>query len=164
MTKDVRPSAVVPGPPRAVRAAALWWVTAVGAGVVETIGTVAVLASHGESTEVLGVGLGVRAVIYALVLLVVSRLWRGHPWARWVLAVGLGVFGTLSLVAEPIGWLLAGHSLGALLASTDLELALVIAIRAVHVAAVMAACVCMFRPASNAYLRRAVGQRGSGVG
>ncbi|MFI5953326.1 hypothetical protein [Cryptosporangium sp. NPDC051539] len=142
------------GPPAAIRAATMWWVAAVGAGVVEAIGTVAVLASRGESGGVLGAGLAFRFAVYALVLFVTFRLWSGRRWARWVLAVGLGVFGLLSLVMEPIGWLASGHSPAEVFTSTDLTVALVIAIRSIHVVAVLAACVCMFRPESSAYLRR----------
>ncbi|SHN42733.1 hypothetical protein [Cryptosporangium aurantiacum] len=142
-------------PPSAVQASAAWWVTAVAAGVVETIGTVAVLANDGEAIGPLLAGVGVRAVVYTVVLLVVAAFWRGRRWARIALGLGLGVVGMLSLVADPISWLADGNSLGDALGSADLQLALVIAIRTLHVVAVVMACVLMFRPAANRYFRRA---------
>jgi hypothetical protein len=38
---------------------------------------------------------------------------RGRGWARFVLALGLGVAGMASMVAEPICALAQGHFLGA---------------------------------------------------
>jgi hypothetical protein len=153
----VAPSSVPSGnvPPPTVRAATAWWVTAVAAGVVETIGRVAVLASDGEAAGSLMAAVGVRAAVYTLVLLVVAAFWRGRRWARVTLALGLGVVGMLSLLIEPISWLADGHSLGDALGSADLGLALVIAVRVVHIAAVGVACALMFRPESNRYFQRA---------
>jgi hypothetical protein len=139
-------------PPPPVRAATAAWVTAVGAGVVETIGTVAVRASS-TTLDVAPAEIGTRAVIYTVVLLVIAQFWRGHRWARTALALGLGVVGMLSLVADPIGWLIEGNSLSDALASADLSLALVIAIRTLHVAAVVVGCALMFRPVANRYFR-----------
>jgi hypothetical protein len=144
-------------PPGVVRAATVAWVAAVAAGVVEAAGTVVVWAS-GDLPELSGgslaAGLGIRAAVYTVVLLVVAAFWRGKNWARIALALGLGVVGMLSLVAEPIGWLADGHSLGDALSEASLSLALVIAIRTLHVVAVLAGLVLMFRPAANQYFRR----------
>lgn len=140
-----------------VRSAGAAWVAAVLAGAVEATG-MAVAWTLGDLPGVSGgslaVGLGVRAAVYTIVLLVVARFWRGRNWARITLALGLGVVGMLSLVMEPISWLAEGHSVADALAAADLSLALVIAIRALHVAAVVVGCVLMFRPASNRYFRR----------
>ena len=145
-------------PPGAVRAATVAWVTAVAAGVVEAAGMV-VAWTFGEvpglSGGSLAAGLGVRAMVYTIVLLVIALFWRGKNWARIGLALGLGIVGMLSLVAEPIGWLAEGHSLGDALSEASLSLALVIAIRTLHVLAVVAALVLMFLPAANQYFRRA---------
>lgn len=144
-------------PPTVVRAATVAWVTAVGAGAVEAVG-MAVAWVLGEvpglSGGALAAGLGMRAVIYTVVLLVVSRFWQGRNWARVTLAVGLGVVGMLSLVMEPISWLAEGHSLADALSSASVGLALTIAIRALHVAAVLVGCALMFRPEANRYFRR----------
>jgi hypothetical protein len=135
--------------PAAVRDAAWLWVAAVAAGVVETIGAIAVMAADGSEFGPLAAGAGVRAAIYAVVLMVVWRFWKGQRWARWLLAAGLGVFGTLSLVAEPLGALATGHAIPAL----SLEFVLTVLVRSVHVIAVLGACVLMFRPAANLWFR-----------
>ncbi|GAA3387680.1 hypothetical protein [Cryptosporangium minutisporangium] len=153
-------------PPSSVRAATVWWVTAVAAGAVEAVGRVAVSAADGEALSSLMVGIGVRVTIYGAVLLVVAAFWRGYRSARIALALGLGIVGMLSLVIEPLSWLADGNSLGDALGSADLALALVIAVRAVHIAAVVVACVLMFRPESNRYFalaRRASGRSASGT-
>jgi hypothetical protein len=46
-------------------------------------------------------------------VLLALRLREGRNWARLTLAVGLGIFGTLSLVVEPVRWLLDGGSAAA---------------------------------------------------
>ena len=143
-----------PRPPSTVRSAVAWWTIAVGAGALETIGTVAVQAADGAADSALAVGVGVRVAVYTIVLLVVAALWRGNRWARVGLAVGLGGLGLLSLVADPVGWLASGNSVWDGLRAADVQLALLIAVRSVHVAAVLAACVLMFRPASNRYFSR----------
>ena len=73
-----------------------------------------------------------------------------HP-----LAVLLGGIGTLSLVIDPISWLAAGNSLGDVFPQADLLFVFVAPIRAVHLAAVIAALVLMFLPAANDYFRAA---------
>ncbi|GAA0262448.1 hypothetical protein [Cryptosporangium japonicum] len=152
-------SGATPGaqpPPPVVRAAAVAWAVAVAAGAVEALGT-AVAWGLGEvpglTSGSLAAGLGVRSAVYAIVLLVVARFWRGRNWARLTLAVGLGVFGMLSLLAEPVGWLADGHSLVDALSEGGLLLALTIAIRALHVAAVLVGLTLMFRPEANRYFR-----------
>ncbi|WP_211247344.1 hypothetical protein [Cryptosporangium arvum] len=128
------------------------------AGAVEALG-MSVAWALGEvpglSGGSLAAGLGVRAVVYTVVLLVVARFWRGRNWARLTLAVGLGVVGMLSLVLEPVSWLADGHSLADALSEGGLALALTIAIRALHVAAVLVGLALMFRPEANRYFRDA---------
>ncbi|MFG1925514.1 hypothetical protein [Cryptosporangium sp. NPDC048952] len=150
-------------PPAVVRTAAAALVVAVAAGAVEALG-MAVAWGLGEvpglSGGSLAAGLGMRAVIYTVVLLVVAQFWRGRNWARLTLAVGLGVVGLLSLVMEPISWLAEGNSLADALGEGGLALALTIAIRALHVGAVLVGLVLMFRPEANRYFR--AGTRGRG--
>jgi hypothetical protein len=140
-------AAALPGVPREVQASFVLWLTAVGAGVVETaIRAVYSLGGGPESN-----GLLVRAAVYAVALFVIFRMRRGKGWARIALAVLLGGVGSLSLVVDPISWLAAGHSLGDFFAQADLLFVLVAPIRAVHLAAVVAALVLMFLPAANVY-------------
>jgi hypothetical protein len=73
----------------------------------------------------------------------------------------LGVIGTLSLVIDPISWFAAGNSLREVFAQADLLFVFVAPIRAVHLAAVIAAMVFMFLPAANIYFRRASSSAGA---
>lgn len=79
---------------------------------------------------------------------------RGKNWARFTLALVLGMIGTLSLVYGPIEWLSAGNSLQVLLQTIDLAFAVFALIRMVHIVAVLTALGLMFRPRANAYFRR----------
>ncbi|NYI94255.1 hypothetical protein HNR12_000532 [Streptomonospora nanhaiensis] len=139
--------------PAAVRTAAGVWAAAVALGVAESAVMAADLVSAGTPWGELLPGLGVRAVVYGVVLAVVAALYGGRRWARPVLALGLGVVGTLSLVVEPVTWLLQGGLAEGLPLLTP-HLAVVAAPRALHVAAVFAALVLMYRPSANAYFRR----------
>jgi hypothetical protein len=140
----------LPGVPGEVQAAFLLWLTAVAAGVVETvIRVIGSLAGGPESS-----GLLVRAIVYAVAVYVIAQMRLGKRWARIALAVVLGVVGTLSLAIDPISWLAAGNSLGEILEEADLLFAFIAPIRAVHLAAVLGALVLMFLPAANDYFRR----------
>ena len=55
----------------------------------------------------------------------------------------------------PVSWLAAGHSVGEFLAGADLMVLLFASSRVVHLMAVFAALVLMFRPAANDYFRAA---------
>lgn len=146
--------------PVALRVACVLWVLAVAAGMVESAIQVSlVLAEHGPSAGVT-VNVVTRVIVYATVLTVIALLWRGGRWARVLLAVSLGTVGVLSLVAEPIGWLVSGGDLSATLASADATFAAIAAVRGVHLAAVLVALPLMFTPPVNAYLRRAGGGAG----
>ncbi|MEU4420784.1 hypothetical protein AB0F81_09165 [Actinoplanes sp. NPDC024001] len=129
--------------PYAIRAAFLFWMGALAAGVAEMILQVAEFP-----------GVAVRLAVYAIVAAVALRMRAGRNWARWTLAVGLGVFGTLSLVIEPITWLLDGNALGDALARTDLTGVLTAASRILHILCVWAAVPLMFSPGTGAYFRR----------
>ncbi len=63
----------------------------------------------------------------------------------------LGGVGTLSLVIEPLSWLLAGGSPTAFLTTADGPALLVAGLRVVHLVAVLTALVLMFRPRANAF-------------
>jgi hypothetical protein len=138
--------------PGEVRASALLWLVAVAAGVFET-GLVVLFGGHPFTGDIIA-GALLRLVVFALVGVFIAYLRRGRDWARWCLAVGLGVFGTLSLVIGPIEWLAAGNSLPAAIEHTTLYSGLFAASRIGHTAAVLGALVLMFRPAANAYFRR----------
>jgi hypothetical protein len=108
-----------PGVPKEVQASFLLWLTAVAAGVLETIIRIVdalavgwISGSSGE-TDAAGVisGVVIRVIVYTLVVYIITRMRLGKRWARLSLAVLLGGIGTLSLVIDPISWLAGGNSL-----------------------------------------------------
>ena len=150
------------GVPKEVQASFVLWLTAVAAGVLETIiriiDTLLLLGSasgSGGETDVTGViyGVVIRVIVYTLVVYIITRMRLGKRWARLTLAVLLGGIGTLSLVIDPISWLAGGNSLSEVFTEADLLFFLIAPIRTSHLAAVIAALVLMFLPAANDYFR-----------
>jgi hypothetical protein len=137
--------------PREVQASFLLWLTAVAAGVIETI--IRVISSLDGDLD--SSGLLIRVIVYAVAVYVIAQMRLGKKWARLALAVLLGGIGTLSLVIDPISWLAAGNSLREVFTEADLLFFLIAPIRVVHLAAVVAAMVLMFLPAANDYFRAA---------
>ncbi|GAA2354627.1 hypothetical protein [Dactylosporangium salmoneum] len=135
--------------PVAVRAARTMWFVAIGAGVFETVLVVASGRAGGDAVA----GVTVRVAVFAAAAFVVLRMSAGRRWARLALAVGLGVLGLLSLVVDPVLWLAHGNSLTALIRESGPVDLLFGASRAVHVAAVLSACLLMFLPSANRYFR-----------
>ena len=156
-----------PGVPKEVQASFLLWLTAVAAGVLETIiriiDSLAIgwASGNGGETDVTGgiSGVVIRVIVYTLVVYIITRMRLGKSWARLTLAVLLGVIGTLSLVIDPISWLAGGNSLSDVFREADLLFFLIAPIRSVHLAAVIAALVLMFLPAANTYFRVAQSAR-----
>jgi hypothetical protein len=146
--------------PGEVQMAFLLFLTAVGAGILETV--VRAIESLSTGSGDVSVGLFVRILIYSVVVYVVTRMRRGKGWARLTLALLLGGLGTLSLVIDPIMWLAAGNSPLDTFAQADLLFAFVAPIRVVHLAALFGALVLMFLPAANDYFR-ASGQPATAV-
>lgn len=135
--------------PRPVRAAVVVWLAAVGAGVAETL-------VHLSGPDAPGAGaLVVRGAVYAVVVALVLSLRTGRDAVRWTLALLLGVVGTASLVVEPFTFLAAGGSPVEYLAGAGVGDLAIVALRLVHLAAVVVALVLMFRPAANAFFASA---------
>lgn len=135
-------------PPRTVRIAFAGMIAAVMSGVVEAACHVASTVSETGLASVAG-GLAVRAVIYAVVLMVSYRMLRGDRWARALLAVGIGVVGLASLIMEPLSALLAGDA-----GSLSTQDPVVVVARFVHIAAVLVAVPAMFTPSARPWFRR----------
>jgi hypothetical protein len=146
-----------PGLPKEVQASFLLWLTAVAAGVLETIIRVtnALFMDSNSGGEADVAGVAIRVVVYTVAVYIITQMRLGKRWARLTLAMLLGVIGTLSLVIDPISWLAAGNSLGEVFTQADLLFVSIAPIRAVHLAAVIAALVFMFLPAANKYFRAA---------
>jgi hypothetical protein len=148
-----------PGVPREVQVSFLLWLTAVAAGVLETIirviDTSLIGLASGSSGEADITGVLIRVIVYAVAVYIIVQMRLGKSWARLTLAVLLGVIGTLSLVIDPISWLAEGNSLREVFTEADLLFFIIAPIRAVHLAAVISALVFMFLPAANNYFRAA---------
>ena len=131
-----------PTVPSTVRAAFLFWLGALAAGGVE-------MFLHDVGLT----GLAVRLSIYAVVIATALRMRAGRNWARLTLAVGLGVVGTLSLVIEPVTWLLEGHAISDVVQRSDLTGAFVALSRGAHLLCVWIAIPLMFSAGANAYFK-----------
>ncbi|GAA2798919.1 hypothetical protein [Nonomuraea dietziae] len=140
--------------PDPVKAASALWFAAVGAGAFEAALAVGQALSAGTPFSELAGGLAVRLAIFAGRRLLAVVLRQGRGWARIALAVSLGVFGTVSLVIEPIQWLLAGNSVTTFLTTADAMTLTFTVSRILHLAAVLGAMTLMFSPSANAYFRR----------
>jgi hypothetical protein len=136
-------------PPVAVRAASGLWLAAVALGALETV--IVVGADQAGDNPLPGVLF--RCTVYAAAILTTLRMRAGRRWARLALALVLGIVGTLSLIIEPISWLVDGNSLSAVTGDADLTWWAIAASRALHVAAVWAAVPLMFTASANAYFR-----------
>ncbi len=141
--------------PAVVHGAFLAWVAAIVAGVVEAAVYVGSELSTGADAGDLATGVAMRAAIYALAVWVFVQMRNGRNWARIALTVVLGIFGTLSLVIEPIGWLADGNSLGAAITEASAADLVISASRIAHVLAVPVGVALMYRPAANRYFRTA---------
>jgi hypothetical protein len=143
----------LPGVPREVQASFLLWLTAIAAGLLETV--IRVFYSLAVESNPGGIisGVIIRVIVYGVAVYMIAQMRIGKRWARLALAVLLGGIGTLSLVIDPISWLTAGNSVREIFKQADLLFVLIAPIRAVHLGAVLGALVFMFLPAANTYFR-----------
>jgi hypothetical protein len=141
-----------PDVPRDVQMSFLLWLAALAAGVAETI--FGIVNFDPATTEAVAI-LGIRLAITSVLVYIIAQMRLGKNWARITLAVLLGGIGTLSLVFDPVSWLIEGNSLRELIQGADLGFMVYASIRGLHLASVLAALVFMFRPAANHYFRAA---------
>ena len=141
-------------PPRQLRASFWLWLIAFAAGLFETT-LVMVAATAGEvgSVAEMAVGATIRLLAFTGLVSLAAQLLKGRNWARIALAVLYGGFGTLSLVIGPVTSLAEGGSPADAIAAADFGSVLFAASRLVHLAAIIAALILMFHPATNAYIR-----------
>ncbi|SEH01667.1 hypothetical protein SAMN05444920_121115 [Nonomuraea solani] len=142
-------------PPPVVHTAAMLWLAAVAFGAFEAVLMIGGLLFEGTPVLELLPQAGFRLAVFAGAVFLALRLKDGANWARWTLAGTLGVFGTLSLVIEPVRWLLAGGSIGEAVAAADAMELVFAGSRILHVLAVLGALALMFQPRANAYFRSA---------
>ncbi|GAA5118493.1 hypothetical protein [Pseudonocardia adelaidensis] len=140
-------SAAVRSAPPTVQLSVLLWLGAIGAGAAEAL--LHLLFPEPPTAGQLAARFGLYAVLAALVL----ALRTGRNAVRWTVAVLLGGFGTLSLVIEPISWLLAGGSPGLFIVTADALAFAAAGLRIAHIVAVISAMALMFGAAANAWFR-----------
>lgn len=107
------------------------WSGAVAAGVAETVAHLAI-GEH-ELAPVVA-----RVIVYAVVGSVIRWWARGHRWAGWTLLAVLGTVGLASLLVEPLTWWYGGGAPLGYLASAGPWDRCIVALRALHVLAVLA--------------------------
>lgn len=142
-------------PPPVVYAAAILWLSAVAFGAFEAALMIGGRLYEGAAVAELLPEAGFRLAVFAGAIFLALRLKAGANWARWALAGTLGVFGTLSLVIEPVQWLLDGGSIAAAVAGADAMGWIFATSRILHVLAVLGALTLMFQPRAGAYFRSA---------
>lgn len=147
-----KPPRVYPaGPPRAVHVAFVALVVALVAGVAEAIARAFV--SPAADLASVATGLGLRMAIYLLALAVAVRMTRGDRWARLLLTVGIGVFGLLSLIIEPLAAAMSANELRDLVRDAAPASLLLAAFRTVHVIAVLIAIPALYTRPARRYFR-----------
>lgn len=134
--------------PRSVRWSVWCWLTAVACGVLESL-----VHALTDADDDVALQLSIRAVVYVLITLLIVRLRRGERWVRLALTALLGVIGMASLLVEPISWLSAGGAPVAFLAAADGPTLAVVAVRVVHVVAVVVGLSLMYSPTANRFFR-----------
>lgn len=157
MTKNENMKSLALTPlPASLKQAVTLWLVAIGAGVFETVLVVA-NALWGDasmaSEEGIIAGVAERLVIFFVMTLVALQVSLGKNWARWTIGTFLGVFGLLSLVIQPVSWLMEGHPMREAFVNINLVSAAFTLSRAVHMVAVVAATALMFVPTSNSFFQ-----------
>ncbi|WP_224390142.1 hypothetical protein [Pseudonocardia sp. ICBG1293] len=147
MTTTVVPTGSRPVLPSAVALSVALWLGAILAGFAESLVRLVgpVPPSAGE--------LAVRAGMYLVLGVLVLQLRSGHGMYRWTVLGVLGVFGTASLVLEPVRALADGGSVGSFLVSATGPELVAAGLRGLHVAEVVAAVALLFHPAARAFYR-----------
>jgi hypothetical protein len=131
-----------------VQSAAALYFFALAAGIFETVLAIV------EEPSRLAMGGGIRVAVTALASFFIVNMAAGRNWARLTLAILLGGLGTLSLVVDPIQWLLDGNSISAFLGDADTMTWLFTGSRVLHTTSVLLATGLMFHPAANRYFKR----------
>ncbi|MEU6828468.1 hypothetical protein ABZ894_07420 [Nocardia beijingensis] len=140
------------GPPRAVRVAFVALVVALVAGGAEAIARAARDFPTADPAS-LATGLGLRIAIYLLVLAVAARMTRGDRWARLLITIGIGVFGLLSLIIEPLAAAMSANEFRDLFRDASPVALLLAALRTVHVVAVLIAISALYTRTARRYFR-----------
>ena len=148
----VRPTAAVPVPD-AVQGAFVLWLAAIAAGMFETVLAVTRMLTEDTASGGTAVQLLFRCAVFAGATLLTFRMRQGYHGSRVALAVLLGGLGLLSMLVPPLLAIAAGGSVAGLLRDSSLLDLVFGSSRTLHVVAVVAALVLMFRPTAQTYFR-----------
>jgi hypothetical protein len=142
--------------PKEVQRAYTFWILAIVSGMAETIFVVTdSLLKNATSIQGLVMGILVRGIIYTIFIFVTIQMRKRKNWARITLAIGLGIVGTLSLIIDPISWLMKGHAISEAFVGLNVWSILFTLSRIIHIICVFAALFWMYRPNANQYFRAA---------
>lgn len=140
--------------PVSIKWSALLWSIAVAAGAAETSLAVTEIAGEGGLDPGVWVNIGLRALVYTGAALLILAFSQSRRWARVALFVLLSVIGTASLVV-PSGMLMAEGASFVEAFGSDGDLVIpALAVRMLHIAAVVGATVLMFLPSANARFKK----------
>ncbi|OXM16124.1 hypothetical protein [Paenibacillus herberti] len=142
--------------PLGVKMSVLCLFIAIAAGIIEMEIRIMELISN-ESYSQIGVIIeaNVRTGIIAGIVYVIMKMYEGKNWARIMLLVVLGIIGKLTLIIDPIQWILAGNALNNIFGDMTVYSSLLAINRIVHILAVCIGLFLMFRPAANRFFRAA---------
>ena len=136
--------------PTPVRWSTFAWLAAIGLGIIETI---LLLTTTSPDTGGAITMIAIRTIVSVVMTFVILRMARSNNWARIVLAILLGGLGLFSLVADPIEWLMQGHSIGQTLAAITTN-PVFSGVRTLHIIAVLTGLVTMFLPSAATYFKK----------
>ncbi|GAB3293838.1 hypothetical protein [Parasphingorhabdus pacifica] len=142
-------------PPQEVESSISLWLTAVGAGIAETLLRVAQAFSTQAAPGSTVWDAAVRMMIYTVLWSLALRLRRGEHWVRVALAVTLGAIGTLCTLVPVLTSMATGYSTLDFLADSDGWELLFAVLRAGQVVAALFAVATVFQAASNRFFLRA---------
>ncbi|MFN0225584.1 hypothetical protein [Paenibacillus sp. KR2-11] len=120
-----------------------------------TIAVMEILSRESGPGSGIFIAAGLRTLIFAALVYLIVKMYRGRNWARAALATILGGMGTISLVMDPVRWIVEGNSVAQALDGMSAYSMMFGVSRLVHLASVIAAMVLMFRSAANRYYRAA---------
>lgn len=86
-------------------------------------------------------------------LAVAVRMTRGDRWARLLITVGIGVFGLLSLILEPLAAAMSANEFRDLFRNASRLALLLATLRTVHVVAVLIAIPALYTRSARRYFR-----------
>lgn len=132
------------------------WICAVLTGVAESALRVIDGLRGDMPASTIWLNIGLRSVIYGLLIFTALQLASGRRWPRPVLTVGLGVIGLGTLIIEPVRSIVDGSAmpLGTFISSAPVVDLVFAAMRTCHIVFVLVALPLMFAPTANAFLRR----------